>query len=118
MPEQQTASGLRYEDLTIGNGKKASGRGETVFVHYTGWLEDGTRFDSSHDRGEPLEFSLGAGLVIAGWDEGMVGMRAGGRRKLTVPPELGYGARGAGNVIPPNARLIFEIELLDVKGKF
>ncbi|MCO6440340.1 MAG: FKBP-type peptidyl-prolyl cis-trans isomerase [Nitrococcus mobilis] len=118
MSEQETASGLRYEDLAIGKGKKATGRGETVFVHYTGWLEDGTRFDSSHDRGEPLEFSLGAGLVIPGWEEGIIGMRAGGRRKLTVPPELGYGARGAGTVIPPNAHLTFEIELLDVMGKF
>lgn len=118
MPEQQLPSGLRYEDLTLGNGKKALGRGETVFVHYTGWLEDGTRFDSSYDRGEPLEFSLGAGLVIPGWDEGIVGMRAGGRRKLLVPAELGYGARGAGTAIPPNARLIFEVELLEVMGKF
>lgn len=118
MSDHETASGLRYEDLKIGQGKKATGRGETVFVHYTGWLEDGTKFDSSHDRGEPLEFSLGAGLVIPGWDEGIIGMRAGGRRKLTVPPELGYGARGAGNVIPPNAVLIFDIELLNVMGKF
>lgn len=118
MSEQKTASGLRYEDLEIGKGKKAIGRGETVFVHYTGWLEDGTKFDSSHDRGEPLEFSLGAGLVIPGWDEGIIGMRAGGRRKLTVPPELGYGSRGAGSVIPPNAVLVFDIQLLDIMGKF
>lgn len=118
MPEQKTASGLGYEDLEIGTGKKAIGRGETVFVHYTGCLEDGTKFDSSHDRGEPLEFSLGAGLVIPGWDEGIIGMRAGGRRKLIVPPELGYGARGAGSAIPPNAVLIFDIQLLNVMGKF
>lgn len=118
MPEQTTTSGLRYEDLEIGNGKKATGRGETVFVHYIGCLVDGSKFDSSHDRGEPLEFALGAGLVIPGWDEGIVGMRAGGRRKLIVPPELGYGARGSDDVIPPNAVLIFDIQLLDVMGKF
>lgn len=118
MAEQQTASGLRFEDLEIGRGKKAIGRGETVYVHYTGWLDDGTKFDSSHDRGEPLHFPLGERYVIPGWDEGMVGMRIGGRRRLTIPPELGYGSRGAGSVIPPNATLIFEVELLDIMGKY
>jgi FKBP-type peptidyl-prolyl cis-trans isomerase len=83
-------------------------------VHYTGWLENGTEFDSSRRRDEPFGFPLGVGYVIPGWDQGVVGMRVGGKRKLTVPPELGYGARGAGRVIPPNATLIFEVELLDI----
>jgi FKBP-type peptidyl-prolyl cis-trans isomerase FkpA len=86
-----------------------------VSVHYTGWLTDGKKFDSSKDRGQPFQFALGAGQVIKGWDEGVQGMKIGGKRKLTIPPGLGYGSRGAGNVIPPNATLIFEVELLGVK---
>jgi len=99
--------------LTEGTGAEAAA-GQTVSVHYTGWLTDGQKFDSSKDRNQPFEFSLGAGMVIRGWDEGVQGMKVGGVRKLTIPPELGYGARGAGGVIPPNATLVFEVELLDV----
>ncbi len=109
----QTASGLAYEDLATGEGPAAQA-GDTVSVHYTGWLENGTKFDSSVDRDEPFEFPLGAGMVIQGWDEGVAGMQVGGKRKLLIPPELGYGARGAGGVIPPNATLIFEVELLAI----
>ena len=105
---------LQLEDLEEGNGAVAE-KGRTVSVHYTGWLTDGRKFDSSKDRGQPFDFPLGAGHVIRGWDEGVVGMREGGRRKLTIPPEMGYGARGAGGVIPPNATLVFEVELLKVK---
>ena len=113
MPDTTTASGLVIEDLVVGEGALAqSGRNATV--HYTGWLTDGTQFDSSKDRNDPFAFGLGRREVIAGWDEGVQGMRVGGRRKLTVPPALGYGARGAGGVIPPNATLIFEVELLGV----
>jgi FKBP-type peptidyl-prolyl cis-trans isomerase FkpA len=108
-----TASGLKYEDLTEGTGQEAKA-GDTVEVHYTGWLTNGTKFDSSLDRRSPFSFKLGARRVIAGWDEGVAGMKVGGKRKLTIPPELGYGARGAGGVIPPNAELIFEVELLKV----
>ncbi len=108
-----TESGLQYEELTEGTGATAEA-GQNVSVHYTGWLTDGQKFDSSKDRNQPFEFSLGAGMVIRGWDEGVQGMKVGGKRKLTIPPQLGYGARGAGGVIPPNATLVFEIELLDV----
>ncbi len=113
-----TASGLIYEDKVAGTGKEAKA-GQGVSVHYTGWLlyggERGKKFDSSKDRGDPFEFPLGAGHVIKGWDEGVVGMKVGGKRMLTIPPALGYGARGAGGVIPPNATLIFEVELLAIE---
>ena len=105
---------LKYEDLQTGTGEEAKA-GQTVSVHYTGWLENGTKFDSSQDRNQPFRFPLGAGHVIRGWDEGVAGMKVGGKRRLTIPAELGYGARGAGGVIPPNATLEFEVELLGVK---
>ncbi|ANA39943.1 MULTISPECIES: FKBP-type peptidyl-prolyl cis-trans isomerase [Geobacter] len=108
-----TASGLSYVDLVAGSGA-APVAGKPVKVHYTGWLENGTKFDSSVDRGEPFVFTIGAGEVIPGWDEGVMSMKVGGKRRLIVPPQLGYGAAGAGGVIPPNATLIFEVELLDV----
>lgn len=108
-----TASGLIIEELEAGSGATAA-KGNTVSVHYTGWLTDGKKFDSSKDRNDPFQFPLGAGHVIRGWDEGVQGMQEGGRRKLTIPPELGYGARGAGGVIPGNATLVFEVELLKV----
>jgi FKBP-type peptidyl-prolyl cis-trans isomerase FkpA len=118
MPSTTTASGLQFEELTVGSGNTATA-GQKVSVHYTGWLSQngnkGTKFDSSLDRGEPFVFPLGKGHVIRGWDEGVAGMKVGGKRKLTIPPTLGYGARGAGGVIPPNATLVFEVELLDVK---
>ena len=113
MAEITTASGLIYEDTIEGNGAEAKA-GHFVTVHYTGWLTDGSKFDSSKDRDEPFEFPLGRRNVIAGWDEGVQGMRVGGVRKLTIPPHLGYGARGAGGVIPPNATLVFEVELLEI----
>jgi FKBP-type peptidyl-prolyl cis-trans isomerase len=108
-----TQSGLTYEDLATGDGALARS-GDEVTVHYTGWLQSGRKFDSSVDRGEPFSFSLGRGNVIAGWDEGVAGMKVGGRRRLTIPPDLGYGPYGAGGVIPPNATLVFEVELLEV----
>jgi FKBP-type peptidyl-prolyl cis-trans isomerase FkpA len=108
-----TASGLKIEEMTEGTGAEARS-GSDVTVHYTGWLTDGRKFDSSHDRRDPFSFALGRGNVIAGWDEGVAGMKVGGKRKLTIPPNLGYGARGAGGVIPPNATLVFEVELLAV----
>jgi len=114
MTEQTTASGLKYEELVIGEGATAAA-GQTVVVHYTGWLEDGAKFDSSKDRNTPFDFSLGAGQVIKGWDEGVSGMKIGGTRKLTIPSDLGYGAQGAGGVIPPHATLIFEVELLELR---
>ncbi len=106
-----TASGLQYEEIALGSGATATA-GNMVSVHYTGWLMDGTKFDSSKDRNEPFDFNLGAGQVIKGWDEGVQGMQVGGVRKLTIPAALGYGARGAGGVIPGNATLIFEVEFL------
>lgn len=108
-----TASGLQIEEIKLGDGDSAAA-GQFVSVHYTGWLTDGTKFDSSKDRNEPFDFPLGRRNVIAGWDEGVQGMRVGGVRKLTIPPQLGYGARGAGGVIPPNATLVFEVELLEI----
>ncbi len=114
---QTTASGLQYEDTTVGSGATAQA-GQDVRVHYTGWLYNdgvaGRKFDSSKDRGDPFEFSLGAGMVIRGWDEGVAGMQVGGTRRLVIPAALGYGARGAGGVIPPNATLLFEVDLLAV----
>ena len=109
-----TPSGLQYEDAVVGEGAEAT-KGKQVAVHYTGWLTDGSKFDSSKDRNDPFQFPLGQRNVIAGWDEGVQGMRIGGTRKLTIPPQLGYGARGAGGVIPPNATLVFEVELLDIQ---
>lgn len=106
-----TASGLQYEEIKVGSGATAKA-GNLVSVHYTGWLTDGQKFDSSKDRNEPFDFNLGAGQVIKGWDEGVQGMQVGGVRKLTIPAALGYGSRGAGGVIPPNATLIFEVEFL------
>ena len=114
MTQPTTASGLVIEDLEVGTGPEATA-GQHVQVHYTGWLTDGKKFDSSKDRNDPFVFPLGARHVISGWDEGVQGMKVGGRRKLTIPPNLGYGARGAGGVIPPNATLVFEVELLAVK---
>jgi len=121
-----TPSGLKYVDIVVGTGEEAKAptvvtgpggtqirRYQTVRVHYTGWLKDGTKFDSSVDRG-PFEFQLGAGRVIKGWDEGVAGMKVGGKRKLMIPPQLGYGDRGAGGVIPPGAELTFEVELLGI----
>ncbi|MBE9033281.1 FKBP-type peptidyl-prolyl cis-trans isomerase [filamentous cyanobacterium LEGE 11480] len=110
----ETPSGLKYEVITEGDGATPE-KGQTVIVHYTGTLEDGTKFDSSRDRNQPFSFKVGAGQVIKGWDEGLAMMKVGDRRNLILPPELGYGARGAGGVIPPNATLIFDVELLGIK---
>ena len=110
----KTPSGLEYEDQEVGTGASPK-PGQTAVVHYTGWLTNGKKFDSSRDRGEPFSFSIGRGRVIQGWDEGVLTMRVGGKRKLTIPASLGYGARGAGGVIPPNATLVFEVELLEVR---
>ena len=111
--EQTTATGLKIEEMVVGEGVEAAA-GSNVSVHYTGWLLDGDKFDSSLDRNLPFDFFLGGGQVIKGWDEGVQGMKINGKRKLTIPPELGYGAAGAGGVIPPNATLVFEVELLAV----
>ncbi len=114
----KTESGLQYRDVKEGTGEKPK-KGQTCVVHYTGWLwvddAKGRKFDSSKDRGEPFDFPVGAGRVIKGWDEGVAGMKVGGKRELIIPPDLGYGARGAGGVIPPNATLFFEVELLEVR---
>jgi FKBP-type peptidyl-prolyl cis-trans isomerase len=112
--EITTPSGLKYVDQVVGTGEVAVA-GKTVNVHYTGWLENGKKFDSSVDRGQAFSFPLGAGRVIKGWDEGVQGMKVGGKRKLTIPSNLGYGPQGAGGVIPPNATLIFDVELLGVR---
>jgi len=117
MPVITTETGLQYEDLSIGSGKEAKLRGTFVEVHYTGWLQNedgsaGDKFDSSKDRDSPFTFPLGMSVVIPGWDEGVCGMKEGGIRRLVIPPNLGYGASGAGAVIPPNSTLIFEVELL------
>ncbi|MBK9206066.1 MAG: FKBP-type peptidyl-prolyl cis-trans isomerase [Candidatus Obscuribacter sp.] len=109
-----TPSGLQYEEIVVGNGASPKS-GHTVVVHYTGWLTDGTKFDSSVDRGQPFKFQIGQGMVIKGWDEGVMTMKVGGKRKLTIPADLGYGARGAGGVIPPNATLVFEVQLLGLE---
>jgi FKBP-type peptidyl-prolyl cis-trans isomerase len=108
-----TPTGLKYVDLKVGDGAEAKA-GDAVQVHYTGWLLDGTKFDSSRDRNQPFRFKLGAGQVIKGWDQGVAGMKVGGKRKLTIPAELGYGRQGAGGVIPPGATLVFEVELLGI----
>ena len=113
MSERITDTGLKIEDLAEGSGTPAAA-GDKVTVHYTGWLTDGTKFDSSLDRNQPFSFPLGGGRVIRGWDEGVAGMRPGGRRRLTIPSSLAYGAAGAGGVIPPNATLVFEVELLEI----
>jgi len=108
------AGKLQVEDMVVGTGAEAI-KGKLVSVHYTGWLTDGKKFDSSKDRGQPFQFPLGRGHVIQGWDQGVEGMKVGGKRKLTIPPELGYGAQGAGGVIPGNATLVFEVVLLGVR---
>ena len=118
MTMNQTASGLSYEDTRVGTGASPT-KGQTCVMHYTGWLyesgQKGKKFDSSVDRGEPFEFPIGVGRVIKGWDEGVATMKVGGKRTLIIPPEMGYGARGAGGVIPGNATLMFDVELLGVK---
>jgi FKBP-type peptidyl-prolyl cis-trans isomerase FkpA len=110
----KTPTGLQIQDVKVGQGAEAK-PGSTAVVHYTGWLTDGKKFDSSRDRGTPFDFQLGAGQVIAGWDQGVAGMKVGGQRKLVIPADLGYGAAGAPPVIPPGATLVFDVELLDVK---
>ena len=114
MEEVATSSGLKYIDVVVGKGESPK-QGSSVTVHYTGYLTDGKKFDSSVDRKEPFQFVLGMGRVIKGWDEGVATMKVGGKRKLIIPPQLGYGSRGAGNVIPPDAELIFDVELLGFK---
>jgi FKBP-type peptidyl-prolyl cis-trans isomerase len=111
---QRTPSGLYVQDVREGSGQPAQ-PGDRVAVHYTGWLPDGREFDSSRPRGEPFVFGLGQGEVIRGWDEGVAGMRPNGQRRLVIPPDLAYGASGAGGVIPPNATLVFDVELLEIR---
>ncbi|MGH7527525.1 MAG: FKBP-type peptidyl-prolyl cis-trans isomerase [Gemmatimonadales bacterium] len=110
----RTSTGLRYQDVAPGSGAEAAA-GQTAVVHYTGWLPNGTEFDSSRRAGQPFSFTIGAGQVISGWDEGVAGMKVGGRRKLLLPPDLAYGPGGAPPVIPPNATLVFDVELLEVR---
>jgi FKBP-type peptidyl-prolyl cis-trans isomerase len=110
----KSASGLRFQDVKVGSGAEAHA-GQVAVVHYTGWLTDGTKFDSSRDRGQPFSFPIGQGQVIPGWDEGVAGMKVGGRRKLLIPPNLGYGDMGAPPTIPPGATLVFDVELLELK---
>lgn len=110
----QTPSGLQYEDIQVGSGASPR-KGNQVVVHYTGTLTDGQKFDSSRDRGKPFSFTIGVGQVIPGWDEGVMSMKEGGRRKLTIPASLGYGSRGVPGVIPPNATLVFDVELIEAK---
>ncbi|WP_342397242.1 FKBP-type peptidyl-prolyl cis-trans isomerase [Candidatus Chlorohelix sp.] len=114
MSEVTTPSGLKYVDNVVGSGAQPQS-GQTVVVHYTGYLTNGTKFDSSVDRGQPFTFVLGAGQVIKGWDEGLASMKVGGKRRLIIPSTLGYGSRGAGGIIPPNAELLFDVELLGIK---
>jgi FKBP-type peptidyl-prolyl cis-trans isomerase FkpA len=109
-----TPTGLKIQDVKVGDGTEAT-TGRTAVVHYTGWLTDGKKFDSSRDRGTPFDFQLGAGQVILGWDQGVAGMKVGGQRKLVIPADLGYGAAGAPPVIPPGATLVFDVELLEVR---
>jgi FKBP-type peptidyl-prolyl cis-trans isomerase len=113
MSQAQATGHLQVDEISLGTGAEAKA-GQLVKVHYTGWLTDGKKFDSSKDRGDPFQFKLGAGQVIKGWDQGVAGMKVGGKRKLTIPPELGYGARGFPGAIPPNSTLVFEVELLGV----
>ncbi len=113
VPIEDQASGLRWQDITIGDGPDAASK--NVSVHYTGWLENGTKFDSSVDRGQPFSFQVGAGRVIRGWDEGVASMKVGGKRRLLIPASLGYGERGAGGTIPSGANLVFDVELLGVR---
>jgi len=108
-----SATSIDTQDLVVGEGSPATGPGQFITVHYTGWLESGAEFDSSQRR-EPFSFPLGVGFVIPGWDQGLVGMRVGGKRRLTIPPELGYGENGMGSLIPPHATLVFEVELLEI----
>lgn len=112
--KEKNMSELEIEDIKVGEGEEVTGPGQTLIVHYTGWLENGSKFDSSIDRNESFQFPLGVSYVIKGWDQGVVGMKVGGKRKLTIPPHLGYGEKGAGGLIPGNATLLFEIELLEI----
>lgn len=113
-PSASASAGLKIEDLKVGTGSAVKS-GDTITINYTGTLLDGTKFDSSYDRNEPFQTQIGVGQVIKGWDEGVIGMQVGGKRRLTIPSDLGYGSQGAGGVIPPNATLIFELELLEIK---